>query len=96
MTTNCFLCGASAELHAGDFGNCLLYSCFSPDCGDYEISSTAMRWVVSPAMRLQASKAAFLAREKGGYLDITFSVSDCEFGCKYISLGTDTAVEGDD
>jgi hypothetical protein len=43
IDTNCFLCGKPAARADTDAGNRKLYRCSNPDCGDYEISVTAMR-----------------------------------------------------
>jgi ssDNA-binding Zn-finger/Zn-ribbon topoisomerase 1 len=41
--TTCFLCGSPAVATDTDRGNRKLYRCSNSDCGDYEISRTAMR-----------------------------------------------------
>lgn len=43
IDTNCFLCGKPAVCTDTDHGNRKLYRCSNPNCGDYEISVTAMR-----------------------------------------------------
>jgi hypothetical protein len=43
IDTNCFLCGKPAVRTDTDAGNRKRYRCSNPDCGDYEISVTAMR-----------------------------------------------------
>lgn len=41
--TTCFLCGQPATCGDTDFGNRKFYQCSAADCGDYEISVTALR-----------------------------------------------------
>ena len=43
IDTNCFLCGKPAVCTDTDAGNRKLYRCSNVNCGDYEISMTAMR-----------------------------------------------------
>lgn len=43
IDTDCFLCGKPAVRTDTDAGNRKVYRCSNLDCGDYEISVTAMR-----------------------------------------------------
>lgn len=41
--SHCFLCGAEARSTDTDAGNRKFFLCTNPQCGDYEISTRAMR-----------------------------------------------------
>lgn len=50
INTSCFLlCGLPAVCTDTDAGNRKLYRCSNPDCGEYEISVTAMRRLANSA-----------------------------------------------
>ena len=42
INSACFLCGQDAICSKTDFGNRRFYKCSNPDCGEYEISGTAI------------------------------------------------------
>ena len=42
IEAQCFLCGSDAVYIETDYANRRFYSCTNPECGEYEISKTAM------------------------------------------------------
>jgi ssDNA-binding Zn-finger/Zn-ribbon topoisomerase 1 len=63
ITTTCFLCGSESLCTETDHGNRKFYQCSNEDCGDYEISRTAMsRMKDAPVHKQQAMEQAHMYR----------------------------------
>jgi len=43
LESECFLCGSDAVYRETDYANRRFYSCKNQECGEYEISRTAMK-----------------------------------------------------
>jgi hypothetical protein len=71
ITTSCFLCGSESSCRDTDAGNRKFYQCSNQDCGDYEISRTAMkRMEQSPGHKQQAMRQAKAYRGTDDTLEI--------------------------
>jgi predicted RNA-binding Zn-ribbon protein involved in translation (DUF1610 family) len=71
VAANCFLCGAEAICTDTDAGNRKFFQCTNPECGDYEISRTAMRRMEdAPTHKQQAMRQAHMYRGTDKFVEI--------------------------
>jgi hypothetical protein len=71
---SCFLCGEPAHSTPIDQGSRTYFECSSPECGDYEISWSAMeRLSRNERFKLRAKQEANSCRGEGAYFEITVS-----------------------
>lgn len=71
--THCFLCGAIARCRETDRGNRRYFRCTNPNCGEYEISHTAMgRLDTSADFKTHASETVSKLRDPEKIYEIVF------------------------
>jgi len=74
ISDSCFLCEFDSTYRRTDFGNRRAYKCSNPDCGEYEITNSAMeRLAGADEFKEKAMQKAKACRDTEKILEIVVS-----------------------